>query len=185
MGREWKIGRNQERILRLLLDVGVLALTASPRTYFRVLGALSRDLRRLRADALRSAIRKLYASRLIAARDHPDGRVELVLTDRGRRRALTYRLDELVVPRPQRWDRKWRLVVFDVPEKLRDARDALRGHLVRMGCHELQRSVLIHPYDCRDQVDFLVEFYHLRRFVRFLIVESIDSELHLKTLFRL
>jgi len=43
------------------------------------------------------------------------------------------------------WDKKWRLVVFDIPEKNRLARDALRKKLKELGFAPLQRSTWISP----------------------------------------
>ncbi len=37
----------------------------------------------------------------------------------------------------------------------------------------------------KDEIDFLVEFLNLRRYVRFMLVRRIDNELHLKKIFRL
>lgn len=180
-----KVGMNQRKIL-LLLEAGVaLALSGSPRTSFRILKQVSREWRRLDAEALRDSIRRLYQSRLIDARDHPDGSTTLVLTQEAKKKCLTYKLDELNIARPKSWDKKWRIIVSDIPEKRRRVRDALREHLRKLGCYELQKSVFIHPFDCRDEIDFLIEFYQVRPFARFIVAEDIDNALHLKLKFRL
>lgn len=82
-------------------------------------------------------------------------------------------------------DGKWRLVVFDIPEKIREGRRALREKIRELGFHELQKSVWIFPYECKNEIDFIVEFFNLRKYVRFGILESIDNELHLKKIFNL
>ncbi|MDP1629452.1 MAG: hypothetical protein Q8L57_02415, partial [bacterium] len=63
--------------------------------------------------------------------------------------------------------------------------DAFSKTLKKLGFHQLQKSVFIYPHDCRDEVDFLIEFFNLRFFVRSLLVKRIDSELHLKKFFNL
>ena len=83
------------------------------------------------------------------------------------------------------WDGRWRLVIFDVPEKLRKGRDALREKLKDLGFYELQKSVFIFPYECKNEIDFLIEFFHLRKFVRYGILEKIDNDLHLRKVFGL
>ena len=85
----------------------------------------------------------------------------------------------------ENWDGKWRLVVFDVPEKLKKGRNALREKLKKIGFYELQKSVFVFPYKCKDEVDFIVEFFNLRKYVRFGVLESIDNELDLKKVFDL
>lgn len=82
-------------------------------------------------------------------------------------------------------DGKWRIVVFDIPEKKRHGRDALREKLCELGFYELQKSVLVFPYPCQDELDFLIEYFGLRRYVRVGILETIDNELHLKKYFQL
>lgn len=136
-------------------------------------------------DTLHKAIRRLYQSRLVEGRNHSDGSVTLVLSEEGKRRALTFSMDTMRIPKPRIWDGKWRLVIFDVPEHQKKLRDAIRGHLKRLNFYELQKSVFIHPYPCKDEVDFLVEFYSARSYVRQLVAEWVDNELHLKHKFRI
>jgi len=83
---------------------------------------------------------------------------------------------------PQK-DGVWKLVIFDIPEKRKKVRDALRGHLRQIGFYELQKSVFIHPYPCGDEIEFLVEFHQVRAHVRQLTVHAIDNDLHLRRKF--
>ncbi len=49
----------------------------------------------------------------------------------------TFDIDDMVLNRPEHWDGKWRLVIFDVPEEHKKARDALRRKLkifILSGC---------------------------------------------------
>lgn len=75
--------------------------------------------------------------------------------------------------------------IFDIPEKLKKVRDALRYHLKRLGFIELQHSVFVLPFKCRDEIEYLVEFYNVRRFVRYIEAYHIDNELDLKYKFHL
>ena len=85
----------------------------------------------------------------------------------------------------KKWDRKWRIIIFDIPEKCKKARDALSRSLKNAGFYRLQKSTFIHPFECKDEVDFVIEFFNLRPFVRFIIAEHLDNELHLKHYFNL
>ena len=56
----------------------------------------------------------------------------------------------------KKWDKKWRLVIFDIPEKKRKARNALREKLIELGFGKWQRSIYISPHDFgQDLRDFL------------------------------
>ena len=50
----------------------------------------------------------------------------------------------------EKWDGQWRLITFDIPERVRGARDALRLVLKRAGFVQLQQSVWIHPFECGE-----------------------------------
>lgn len=179
------VGKTQRRILLLLEAGAALALSGSPRQFFRVLDAAHREWRRIEEAALRDSIRRLYQSRLIDARDHRDGSTTVVLTGAGKKKVLTYKIDEMKIKRPARWDGKWRVILFDVPERHRKIRDALRSHLRQLGCRELQKSVFVHPFECGEEIDFLIEFYQARPFVRFIVADQIDTALHLRAKFRI
>lgn len=75
--------------------------------------------------------------------------------------------------------------MFDIPEKLKRLRDSLRLHFQEIGLIELQKSVLVYPYPCNHEIEFILELYNARKYVRFVLVETIDNELHLKNKFNL
>lgn len=180
-----KIGPNQKKILLLLEAGATLALSGSPRTAFRILEGAHREWERIDREALRDSIRRLYQSQLIDARDLPDGSTRIVLTQEGKGRTLAYKFDEMTIRRPKSWDGKWRVILFDIPEKRRRVRDAFRERLRQLECYEFQKSAFVHPFECRDEIDFLIEFYQARPFVRFIVAEDIDNALHLKQKFRI
>jgi DNA-binding transcriptional regulator PaaX len=67
------------------------------------------------------------------------------LTDEGRIEADKIKL-KLGMAKSKRWDGKWRIIIFDVPEKLRGKRDLLRKELVEFGFMLLQKSVWAYPF---------------------------------------
>ena len=72
-------------------------------------------------------------------------RVIFELTDAGRAEADKIKL-KLEMAKRKRWDGKWRIIIFDVPEKIRGKRDLLRKELVAFGFMQLQKSVWAYPY---------------------------------------
>jgi phenylacetic acid degradation operon negative regulatory protein len=87
--------------------------------------------------------------------------VKLILTDKGQRQALRYRISDLKIIKPSRWDGLWRLVMFDVPEHWHSRRDLVRNKLIKLGFLLVQKSVYIHPYPCTEAIDVLREHYKL------------------------
>jgi DNA-binding transcriptional regulator PaaX len=178
-------GEIQQKILLLLLGGLALGLSGSPKTYFQILKGITKEWKEIEARALRRAIRSLYESKLVTEKQNPDGTITIILTAQGKQKALTYDFEKMEIKKPQKWDEKWRVVLFDIPENRKKIRDALRFHLKNLGLYEFQKSVFVHPYDCQDEIDYLIEFYDIRRFVRFIVADSIDNELHLKKHFNL
>ena len=74
---------------------------------------------------------------------------------------------------------------FDIPEKFKIARNALREKLNDLGFLKYQKSVFIYPYECKDEIDFIIEFFEVKPFVRYIIAEKIDNELDFKKKFNL
>jgi len=60
-----------------------------------------------------------------------------------------------VIPLPTYWDGKWRIVLFDVPEKRKKVRDTLRMLLRSAGFIHFQHSAWIQPYPCDELVTLL------------------------------
>ena len=175
----------QKKVL-LLLSAGLaLGLTRNPNQYFRIVREVGKEWEKIERNSLNRTIRSLYESKLVLTKDNHDGTLTLVLSKEGEQLALTYDIENMWIKRPSRWDNKWRIVMFDVPEPLKKVRDTLRMHFKNMEFYEFQKSVFIHPYDCKDEIDYLIEFYDIRKFVRFIIAEEIDNELDLKYHFKI
>lgn len=55
------------------------------------------------------------------------------------------------------WDRRWRIVSFDIPEKLKGRRQSLCHKIEGFGMGQLQESLYITPYDFgKDLQEFIV-----------------------------
>ena len=106
------------------------------------------------------------------------------LLDKGKRKVLTYQIDDLKLNHGQ-WDGIWRVVIFDIPETKKVARDFLREKLSELGFFKLQKSVLVTPWDCKDIVDFVKHFYHVGDCVNLILATGLDQEEFLKQYFNL
>jgi phenylacetic acid degradation operon negative regulatory protein len=59
------------------------------------------------------------------------------------------------------WDRKWRVVIFDIPEIDKKAREHLRQKLVSLGFGKLQKSVYVSPLDVLADLEEYLLALHL------------------------
>jgi DNA-binding transcriptional regulator PaaX len=162
-----------------------MGLSRSPRGYFHIVRGIEKDLARVDKEALHRAIKNLYKSKLIGEKTNKDGTITLVITQKGKEKALKYNIDKIKIPKMEKWDKKWRVVLFDIPENKKKARDALRWSLKKARFYEFQKSVFVHPYSCKNELDYLIEYFNIRPYVRMMLVEKIDNELHLKSHFSL
>ncbi|HPT40102.1 MAG TPA: hypothetical protein PLQ44_00645 [Candidatus Paceibacterota bacterium] len=89
----------------------------------------------------------------------------LEITDLGRKELLRYDIDELQIRKSKLWDGKWRIVIFDIPERFRNGRIALSRKLKELGFYSLQKSVFVFPYECENEIDFIREFFDVKKFV--------------------
>ncbi|MDO8593914.1 MAG: CRISPR-associated endonuclease Cas2 [bacterium] len=180
-----RLGAVQQKILLLLLGGIALACARSAGKQWRIMRGMHESWKEIDKGTAERAIAALYESRLVEATRNTNGTTTLVLSENGKKRALTYQIRTMRIKPPRAWDKKWRVVIFDIPEDEREARDSLRKHLADLGFYKLQQSVAIHPFDCRDEIDFLIELHDIRKYVRFMVVEYIDNELEVKRFFNL
>ncbi len=101
--------------------------------------------------------------------------VGFALTDKGRERLMRQEFARAELPKPKRWDGKWRIVVFDVPEKYRHLRDNLRTHFTRLGLHPIQKSVWLYPYPCDALVRLIKVDLGLGRDVQYFTVGKFED----------
>ncbi|MEK7125969.1 MAG: hypothetical protein AAB517_00675 [Patescibacteria group bacterium] len=80
---------------------------------------------------------------------------EIHLTVQGEDKINALYAGAYVIPLPVLWDGKWRVVMFDVPEKRKKIRDTLRMLLRSAGFIHFQDSAWIQPYPCDELVTLL------------------------------
>ena len=87
--------------------------------------------------------------------------VRVSLTPEGRKLAGYMQIDSLKIKRPAKWDKKWRLVLFDIAQLKLIHRNAFRTKLKELGFVLFQKSVWLHAFDCQDEIELLKDFFGL------------------------
>lgn len=83
---------------------------------------------------------------------------KLKLTKLGIDRINYYKLAGVTFDfKSKKWDKKWRVIVFDIPESQRNARDLLRNKLREWNCYKVQNSVFVCPYACEKELRQVTE----------------------------
>lgn len=133
---------------------------------------------------MRRTIQALEKQKLINIYEKDDEEI-MEITEKGKKRILTYKFDEMKLLRPKKWDGYWRVIIFDIPEKYKRGRDALTRKLKEMKLYPFQKSVFICPFECRDEIDFIGEIFNIRKFIRYFVAKEIDDEEYLKKFYDL
>ena len=104
----------------------------------------------------------------------------LRLTSKGESLLRRLELGNIKMLKPKRWDGKWRVLAFDIPEKQKYLRERIRGILVMIGFVRLQDSVWIYPYDCEDIIRLFKTDLKIGKNMLYMIVESLEHDFFLK-----
>ncbi len=107
------------------------------------------------------------------------------ITKKGQQALQKVRVKNIALPSPKIWDGKWRLFVFDVPERHRYSRDAIRQKLKKLGMYNLQRSVLAYPHGCQKELEQIAEYYMLDEYYTYVETNYIDIDKELRRYFHL
>ena len=78
----------------------------------------------------------------------------------------------LIVLQNRRWDKKWRILIFDIPEKIRWKRDVFREKLKSSGFGMIQQSVWVSPHPFEDDIRDFIEAHNLDSFAYLFISEA-------------
>jgi len=139
--------------------------------------------KRYNLNYLRQTIRRLKKQKLIEIDEDENGKQVIKLSKNGKQKILRYAMDELEISTSGVWDRKWRLVIYDIPSKKKRLQNLVRETLKRLGFLKLQASVYLIPFPCFDEIEFLREYYGLGDNIKILIVTELEEDAVYRTYF--
>lgn len=175
-------------ILGVVGTVGILSLAAAAPNLFQAIRWVEkrqrRTHRRYRSPAyVRQVVANLARRGLVSVWNR-DGETLIRLTEKGKHELLRYTLKEKNLTQ-KKWDHKWRIVAFDIPEKRRGARDRVRRSMQSFGFERLQASVWIYPYECEQVIALLKAEYRVGKEVIYMVAQEMENDAWLKKKFHL
>ena len=114
-----------------------------------------------------------------------ENQIVFMLTEKGKKIAKKYNIDQIKLKNQKKWDRVWRVIIFDIPEKKKKARDALRRKFLHLGMFQLQKSVFVYPFDCKKEIDFVSDFFNVGKDILYFEAKMFDIDDKLKKIFNL
>ncbi len=178
-----KIGKDLLKYLVLggILTVAMLSPVGGPKVAKDLLKHLKYKIKQLRSNAY-----YLRKRGLIEFTKENNNEITVKITNNGKKYLKNFDIDNMTLNKPVCWDKKWRLVIFDVPEKHKKAREALRRKLKDLNLVRLQDSVWVTPYPCDDEIRFLREIFNIPFNVDVFITDNLKHhEITLKKYFEL
>ena len=174
--RREKIGHVAQGILAALAVGGLVLVAATAPNALQLLKPILRKRKwRFNDRSLSRALKKLRDERLVEFQME-GGEEVLCVTEKGKKRIVELHIEnglELAVP-PQ-WNKQWTVILYDIPETQKRARDEFHFQLKRIGCFQYHKSVFVHPSDCRDTIDYLSHLFEIQRYVLHFITPSLGK----------
>ncbi len=144
------------------------------------------EKRRIDRKKIERAMKILEKKEILYFEEKGD-RVFVHLHNKGESTLLKYSIKSLLdfKKNKKKWEGKWYVVFFDVPEIQRNKRDYLRRFLLRLGFYPYQKSVYLFPYECEKEVHLIKKIIEGAKYMKYIVAEKIEDEYQAKIFFNL
>ena len=133
---------------------------------------------------IKTALGRLAANGLVTFEER-EGKRYARITEVGKQVLEFESLRDKALRKPRRWDGRWRVVLFDIPERRRRVRNQLRRFMQEFGFERLQDSAWIYPYDCEDIIALAKANFRIGADALYMIVEQLERDKHMREHFGL
>lgn len=149
----------------------VVSATALPNLSFALITTY-KFWQKINQRDLGKVVKRLVTQKMLRISENGN-QILIEITQKGKRRLLEYDIENIKLKAKKR-DNKWRLIMFDIPEKLKQNRDNFRKKLLQLGMIRLQDSIFVSAFPCKDEIDFLCHAYQISDFVSLLSIDKIE-----------
>ena len=152
-----RLGENEKIVLTA---IGAGLLVAGSIVFPTLPMALQPILKMRGEKGLLKLIKNLKKKNLIDL-----GGEKIKLTPRGKELLKNKMLYEIEIKQPEEWDGLWRLVSYDIPKTHNKERDWFRGHLRRLDFYQIQASLWVFPYPCKEEIAILAKMLNISDYI--------------------
>lgn len=175
-------------VLLGLLGVGALLAVAvvapGAMSMLQGLGKREKSWEKYYDSSVKRGVERLWRRGLVKVVETEEGFV-VQITKKGKTELLRFNLEAMSIPTPERWDRKWRMVFFDIFTTKDSIRREFSRRLRTLGFYPMQKSVYVYPYPCSKEIQFLREIMQVPHEVKLAMVERLDNDEDLRKIFGL
>lgn len=112
-----------------------------------------------------------------------NGRGKIELTPEGRLHFANLKARSIKLPHMTRWDGVWRVITYDIPEKIKKNRQRFTRTIESLGMCNLEKSIYVYPHECKDQIFKIAKLYEIDKYVRYMEVINIEPDFKLQVFF--
>lgn len=159
--------------LKILGSVGLDGITVTAPNATQALLTLLKDNKN-QDYPVHKIIKELKRHDLIYA-NKSGSDYSLHLTPAGAYRLQEIFINEIYIPITKKWDKKWRVVTFDVPIAQSRSRQLFTKKLKALGFEMVQKSLWAHPSPCFKQLNQLASHYNILRYCSFFEISKLDE----------
>jgi len=181
--RDRRLGAFQQAMLYAALGGVMVAIGAVP-NFSKIIKYYAGAKKGARFNYRAKTVLGNLARRGFITFEERSGRRYARITEKGKR-IIQLEMQKAEHLKKGKWDRRWRVVTFDIPEKRRETRVRLRLFMQKYGFVRLQNSVWIYPYDCEDLIALVKADLRIGVSVLYMIVERLENDKHLRGHFKL
>lgn len=165
--RRFKIGENEREIIKVI-GIGVIVISS---LVLPNLPIVLRPFLKKRPNGVFELLKKLHKKKILNL-----GGEEVKLTERGKKLLKEIQLLEIEIPRPKKWDGVWHLVSYDIPVRFNRKRDYFRSVLKRWDFYQIQKSLWVFPFECKEEIAILAKYLEIEDFVVVMTTDSLANE---------
>lgn len=180
-----RLGYIQSAVLATVGIAGIIAITMIAPNIFQAFPRLMGKKRYKLAFQARTAVSRLVVRGFVRFVKR-NGRKFIEITGEGARAlAIEQERTRLMAARKKRWDKRYRIVMFDISQRRKPDRERVRAFIRECGFLRLQNSVWVFPYDCEELITLLKADMRIGKDVLYAVVESIENDGWIKKHFNL
>lgn len=162
-----KVTKFQREIIEIVCE----GITSIPENAIAKLLKILKPSNRNKKSRYKKAINNLIKDNIIYLSGE-----KIILSKKGQKILSQIQTEEIVFPINEKWDKIWHLVCYDIPEKYKKQRDLFRYKLKQAGFKEIQKSLFVYPYNCKQEIAIISENFHISSFVAYLNTNSLPMQ---------
>src|SRR3989344_1497877 len=166
-------------IITILAGAGVLTVALMAPNALQILKQFGLKNPNQRKQGITKSLERLIERGYIRV-EGSGGSRKVLLTLKGEKFAALLGEGRLAPKQPKRWDGKWRILIFDIPERRKRLREIVRMHLIEFGFERIQDSVWVYPHDCEDIISLLKIEYGLGKDALYIVADVIENDFTLR-----